>query len=246
MSLRAQQQSAYVLHASHYRETSLLLEVFTRQHGRLGLVAKGARRPKSTLRGVLNPFQALLIGWTGRGELATLTAAETDGDSAALAGQALYCGFYLNELLVRLLHRHDPHEALFDRYRDGLRELAGAAVPEAALRVFEKHLLGEIGYGLVLDHDVGSRSPLEPEALYVYVPERGPLAATALGSEEGVRVHGASLQALDRERFPDARSLQETKTLMRSCLARHLGARPLHSRRLFQPGTAESGSEGAQ
>jgi DNA repair protein RecO (recombination protein O) len=245
MMIRAQQQPAYVLHSGHYRETSLLLEVFTRQHGRLGLVAKGARRPKSPWRGALNPFQPLLIGWAGRGELATLTAAEADGEPGALAGQALYCGFYLNELLVRLLHRHDPHEALFDRYRACLRALAGGGAPDSALRVFEKHLLGEIGYGLVLDREAGGGAPLDPDTLYDYLPERGPLAI-GTGAAAGVPVHGASLKALAEERFPDARSLHEAKAVMRACLARYLGPRPLHSRRLFPPSAADTGSDGSQ
>ncbi|HEX7045085.1 MAG TPA: DNA repair protein RecO [Burkholderiales bacterium] len=235
--MREQQQSAFVLHQRNYSETSLLLEVYTRQHGRLGLIAKGARRPSSRLRGVLKPFQPLLIGWSGRGELMVLTGAEPDGPAIELAGKSLYCGFYLNELLVRLLHRHDPHEALYDRYRAALAGLADEARHEAVLRVFEKHLLREIGYGLLLERDAEQNAPIEPEAIYDYVLEQGPVRVRhpeLAGRLRGVRVRGASLLALAEERLEDGTALREAKALMRAALAAHLGDKPLQSRRLFQ------------
>ena len=123
--MRTQQQSAFILHQRNYSETSLLLELYTRRHGRIGLIAKGARRPSNKNRGTLKPFQPLLVGWSGRGELMVLTGAEPDGASVDLVGSSLYCGFYLNELLMRLLHRHDPHEALYDRYNQALLGLCG-------------------------------------------------------------------------------------------------------------------------
>src|SRR6185436_3098055 len=121
--MRTQDQPGFVLHARDYSETSLILEVFSARHGRLGLMAKGARRPSSRVRGLLKPFQPLLFAWTGRGELPILTGAEPDGEMPPLMGPALYCGFYLNELLMRLLHRHDPYEALYGAYRSALTAL---------------------------------------------------------------------------------------------------------------------------
>src|SRR3970282_94597 len=135
--MRIHQQPAYVLHHRDYSETSLLLEVFRAHNGRIGLIAKGARRASSRMRVILKPFQRLLIGWSGKGELAVLTGAEQDAGAPALAGAALYCGFYLNELLLRLLHRHDPHEALFAAYRIALDALGRGGAHEAAMRVFE-------------------------------------------------------------------------------------------------------------
>lgn len=244
--MRVVQQPAFVLHRRAYRETSLLLEVFTRGYGRLGLLAKGARRPKRSLGGVLKPFQELLIGWSGRGELPVLTGAEPLGQTAELVGEALYCGFYMNELLLRLLHRHDPHEGLFDDYRRALAALASAAAgegagpggQEAVLRIFEKRLLAAIGYGLVLDHDIGDGSPIEPSAVYDYLPERGPVRLVAgpgggiAPAVESVRVHGATLRGLQNEVL-DREGLREAKRLLRAALARHLGPRPLTSRELY-------------
>lgn len=235
--MRVQGQAAFILHHRQYSETSLILDVLTPAHGRLGLLAKGARRPSSPWRGILKPFQPLLIDWMGRGELPILTGAETDGEGYAFSGAVLYCGFYLNELLWRLLHRHDPHEELFVVYRrslDGLRDHAGQA--ELILRLFEKALLRETGYGLVLDHDVDTQAPIEPEALYLYHPERGPVRA-AVGRHrpgDGVRMRGSSLLALHRESLDDPHSQREAKALLRVLLMRQLDGRPLHTRELFR------------
>lgn len=231
--MRVQQQPAFMLRATAYRESSLLLEVFSRNHGRLGLIAKGARRPAAGLRAVLIPFQPLLLGWTGRGELAILTDAETEAAAPLLDGRNLFCGYYLNELLVRLLHRHDPHERLFEVYGGCLGRLRAGTDPEAALRVFEKQLLKEIGYGLLLEREALHGDPIRPRTLYRYLPERGPVAA-ARDSEEGIPVHGASLLALADECFDDPQHRREVKQLLRALLARHLGERPLRSRELFQ------------
>jgi len=236
--VRIHQQSAFILHHRGYSETSLLLEVLTAQHGRIGLIAKGAKRPSSRVRGVLKPFQRLLIGWSGKGELAVLTGAEADGHNAALEGSALYCGFYMNEVLLRLLHRHDPHDRLFDVYQSALTRLClSNNSHEAVLRVFEKNLLRELGYGLVLDHDIADKKPIEADAMYAYIFERGPtrLAHPELHRPtEGLRIRGASLLALAQETLNDATALRDAKALMRAALARHLGEQPLHSRKLFR------------
>ena len=239
--MRVNQEAAFVLHATRYRETSLLLEIFSRHHGRIGLVARGASRPKSGLRATLSPFSPLVVNWSGKGELATLSGAEADASAIGLTGEALFCGLYMNELLVRVLHRHDPHELLYDRYVLSLLRLQGADALAETLRIFEKYLLQQLGYGLVLEHDVAENLPIAAEVVYDYIPERGPVAAR--GTEvHGARVHGATLLALAAECITDPGQLQESKQLMRACLAPHLGDRPLHSRKLFRPGRTRAGT----
>jgi DNA repair protein RecO (recombination protein O) len=231
--MRVDREPAFVLHTRDYRETSLLLEVFTSGYGRLGLVAKGAKRPKSGVRGVLHPFQPLTVSWAGKGELGVLTAAEPTGTRANLRGEALYCGFYLNELLMRLLHRHDPHESLFEIYRHALDSLALDSGQEATLRIFEKRLLQELGYALLLDREAAGNDPVKPEQIYNYVIDRGPVPVNDV-DHEGVRVHGDSLLELAVEQIAAPRALQETKRLMRAVLTRYLDGKPLHSRKLFR------------
>jgi DNA repair protein RecO (recombination protein O) len=234
--MRVQQEQAFVLHARPFSESSLVLDVFTPGHGRLGLLAKGSRRPGSRMRGLLKPFQPLLIGWSGRGDLPVLTVAENDGECAPLKGTALYCGFYLNELLMRLLHRHDPHEALYRHYRTALFGLQPSSTNEAVLRVFEKQILRELGYGLVLERDVPGNAAVKPELSYLYVPDRGPMHVDethSSASVDGIRISGSTLLALAGENLETADHLREAKRLMRTALARHLGEKPLHSRRLF-------------
>lgn len=225
-------QPAYVLHQRPYRDSSLLLELFTPEHGRVGLVARGARAAKSRLHGVLQPFQPLLVSWAGRGELATLCGAESHGPLLRLNGQSLISGFYLNELLLRLLTRHDAHPALFDIYRETLPRLV--VEEQRALRIFEKHLLKEIGYALVLSHDAGSGAPVEPDKLYAYRLEQGPVRYDgADGQGAGLTLRGASLLSLMNEELRDEQSLREIKPLMRAALALYLGGKPLQSRALL-------------
>src|SRR3972149_10422306 len=147
---RLEDQPPCVLHSAPFRETSLLLEVFSRQHGRVALVARGARRPRSALRGLLMSFQPLSLSWFGKSELRTLHSAEWQGGQPQLQGTALLCGFYLNELLLNLMARDDPHQSLFDYYQRTLQRLASEPDHAATLRCFEKHMLQELGYALLL------------------------------------------------------------------------------------------------
>ncbi|MDP1709061.1 MAG: DNA repair protein RecO [Gammaproteobacteria bacterium] len=237
---RVSLQPAFVLHHRPYRDTSALLEVFTPEFGRVGLVARGLRSAKSRLQGIVQPFRPLLISWSGRGELGTLTGCEADGGMTKLDGPLILSGFYLNELLLRLLHRHDPHPALFECYGQTLQEMqqpdgsvgaAGMGV-QRALRLFEKHLLREIGYALMLDHEAESGAPIEPGQAYNYHLERGPLRDHA-GTSVGIRVQGSSLLALLHETLHDTLSLRESKHLMRAALGLYLGSKPLQSRELY-------------
>src|ERR1044071_1614505 len=175
---RADHEPGYVLHTYPYKETSLIVEAFTRRHGRVALLARGARRPRSAMRGVLLAFHPLRLGWSGAAELATLISAEWGGGLPALAGRALMCGFYLNELILRLVPREDPHEALFDAYGEALGRLSAGEPYYAVLRSFEKRLLAELGYAPVFDHDALSGEPIEPTGSYAYEPDRGPVRSS--------------------------------------------------------------------
>ncbi|MGH8444249.1 MAG: DNA repair protein RecO, partial [Solimonas sp.] len=167
-------EPAYLLNRRPYSDSSLLLEAFTREHGRIGLVARGARGAKSKLRGLLQPFNPLLLSWNASGELATLTAAESAGPALVLAGERVFYGWYLNELLLRLLQRQDAHPALFEAYALAVQQLPGEAEhAQDALRLFEKALLAEIGYGLLLPDD------LRADLRYHYDDDQGPQPAAA-------------------------------------------------------------------
>jgi DNA repair protein RecO (recombination protein O) len=230
---RVQLEPGYVLHLRPYRESSALLEVFTRDHGRLALVARGVRAPKSRQRGELQPFRPLKLSWSARGELGTLTAVESDGAAPGLRGASLYSGFYLNELLVRLLARQDPHPVLYALYEGGLQRLAVQAHVEPVLRLFEKRLLEEIGYGLLLDCEAQHGEPLESQRYYDYHLESGPVAVTDPAGP-GFIFRGDSLLALAHEALTTAEALHDAKRLMRAALNLYLGGKPLKSRELFK------------
>jgi DNA repair protein RecO (recombination protein O) len=222
----------FVLHTYPFRETSLIVEAFTAQHGRVAWVARGARRAGSALRGVLLPFQPMTAGWGGRGELRTLHKVEWLGGLAPLRGTPLVCGLYLNELLLRLLRREDPHERLFDMYRQSLADLAGAASVPLTLRRFERELLREIGYALLLDRDGQTGEAIDPQGRYEYRLGVGPVAVR--GPVEGLELRGQTLLDLAQDRCTDAVSAQESKLLTRRVLAHYLGGQPLHTRDLLR------------
>jgi DNA repair protein RecO (recombination protein O) len=228
-------EPACLLHQRPYRDSSLLLEVFTRQHGRVGLVARGVKGKKRQRQALLQPFSPLLLSWSGRGELGTLTDVEANGAAHRLEGQVLLSGFYLNELLTHLLHRHDPHPDLFDYYLYTLVQLDGLTATDnlhlqQLLRLFEKELLQEIGYGLVLEHEVEQGEVIDPEADYCYLPGLGPRRAVATDT---VRFKGRSLLAFTESELADAESLKDAKRLTRLVLDYYLGGRKLHSRQLL-------------
>ncbi len=224
----------FLLHKKAFRETSLLLEVFSERHGRVGLVAKGAARKKH--RSPLQPFLPLQMAWSGRGELGNLINAEADGKPQSLSGERLFSGYYVNELLVRLLHRHDPCPELFRVYQQTLVELAETDCIDSTLRRFEKRLLEELGYGPILDHDVSSGEEIDPMAWYHYLEGRGPCvthSAEVKGS--GIKVKGETLLLLEAEgKLRKRESRIEAKRLMRYLLSPLLGNKPLHSRRIFE------------
>lgn len=228
-----QQQPAYVLHARPYRETSLLLECLTRDHGRLGMVARGARRARSRLpEADLQPFQLLSLSFALRGELGTLRVAEPTGSVRRLDGKVLFAGLYINELIVRLSARADADDGLFALYARALEGLVAA--PDAlgwTLRRFERDTLSALGYAMELSLDVARGTPLEAATDYVYVPEQGPLRAAP--GAPGLRVRGADLTDLRDDRRMDAAGLERLRRLLRGLLLYHLGGQPLRSWQVF-------------
>ncbi|WP_295886410.1 DNA repair protein RecO [uncultured Thiohalocapsa sp.] len=230
--------AAYVLHRRDYGDSSLLLEIFAATSGRLPLVAKGARRGRragGSQAALLQPFAPLLLAWTGRGEVRTLTRAEPAGRPAALAGDALYCGFYVNELLLRLLARDEGDAVLFGAYQQVLAELA-AADADTPLRRFELTLLGQLGYRPPLDRDAHTGAPVQAEMRYVFDPERGPIEAVSIKpgpAGAAATVSGATLLALHAGDALHGDAVREARDLLRRLLAPHLGEKPLRSRALF-------------
>jgi DNA repair protein RecO (recombination protein O) len=220
---------AYLLHQYAYRDTSRILEIFTREHGRLTLFARGANGAKSGLRGVLRPFQRLLVSWAGRSEACQLSGAEIEGTLTNLARERLMSGFYLNELLLKLTERCDPHPEIFDAYARCIGALAGGEAEAAALRRFEKRLLDNLGYGLELARTADGE-PVSVESYYRFAVERGPQPCVA---EAPGAIYGRSLADLDAETFEDARSLRDAKRVLRTALDACLDGRALKSREVM-------------
>lgn len=229
---RQEAQPAYVLHSYPFRETSLVVEVFSRNFGRVALVARGARRPKSAVRGLLLAFQPLQLSWFGKSELRTLHRAEWQGGQPLLQGMALICGFYLNELMLKLLPRDDPHEQLYLYYQETLQELARRTDYAAILRRFEISLLKELGYALSLERDVETGEAVQPELLYHYVIERGPVLRGE--GQNGIQLTGKTLLDMAADDYGRPATLQQSKNLMRALINHYLGDQTLHTRQLLK------------
>ena len=229
--MRIEQQPAYVLHARPYRETSLLLECLTREHGRLGVVARGVRGERSRLRRAqLEPFQSLTLDLLLRGDMATLTAVEPVGTPRRLPGNSGLAGLYLNELVVRLTERQDPMPPLFDAYAQTLTRLAGGESMAWSLRRFERDLLQAIGYGLQLQHELETGEPLLPAATYRYQAEHGAVRCSA-GCAQALL--GRDLLALDQDRMPDGNGLKSLREMMREVIRFHLGGAEMRAWRVL-------------
>lgn len=230
MIIKVNLEPAWILHRHPWRESSLLVEAFTRDHGRVALVSKGARSAKSSRRGLLEPFRPLLLSWTQRGEMATLTGAESGEAPAALIGEALWCGFYCNELLMRLLPRQDPAPELWVVYSDTLDGLADQRRRPGCLRRFELAVLEELGAVSDLATEAGTGQPVAADQYYRLNPESGPVAA---GPDASGAVSGESLLALAAKNFGDADAMHTARAVTRQLLDRQLDGRPLKSRQMF-------------
>ena len=232
-------QPAFILQQHKYRETSLIIDALTRDFGRISLLAKGVRKAKSTSAGLLQPFVPLSLSYLGKAELKTLTAVERracgthamPGDMihpfSGLQGMALYCGFYINELVACFLHKYDPHPEVFDNYQACLFSLAEGSSTEAALRLFELKLMENTGYALQLECD-NHEQAIEPLKKYHVEAGQWPLAA-----EDGL-FSGKTLQALNAKELTDAQVLSEAKMLMRKIIDVHLQGKPLKSRAVIR------------
>ncbi|MDI1308342.1 MAG: DNA repair protein RecO [Methylotenera sp.] len=231
---RQDNQPVYVLHTYPFKETSLVVELFAHGFGRVATTAKGARRPRSAMRGMLQSFQPLLATWSGKLELKTLHSLEWGGGLLLLKGEALMCGFYLNELLLRLLPREDPHESLFEYYSATLKILATGDDLATTLRRFELKLLQELGYAIPLQHDVNNEQIVQ-DVNYRYTAEHGAtrLSASQTRVNNGIQLLGKILIEMAADDYTSVQTQQQSKQLMRYLLAHYLGDKPLHTRQLL-------------
>lgn len=241
--MRIEFQPAYVLHTRPYRDTSLLLDLLTPDLGRVGAVAKGVRRGKSQRRPLLNPFTPILVSLQGKSSLKTLTAVEANGRGHHLTGMTLYSGFYVNELLVRLLGELDPNPDIFDDYQWTLEALAAISAessssPEPLLRQFEWRFLESLGYGISFDQEAETGNPIDPAMAYRFDPEAGFIFAGAFqahAQEISYQLFsGLDLLACARTDFSSLQTLAAAKRLSRLMLQPLLGGKPLKSRELFR------------
>lgn len=228
-------QPAYILHRRAYRETSFLLDVFSQEHGRFSAIAKGVRKAKSASQGLLQPFVPLLVSWVGRGELMTLTHAEACGPIQSLQGDRLFTGFYLNELLTILMQKWDAQAAIFSLYTDVIAALQSDVLNEKALRLFEKKLLEELGYGLLLKKDNALLDKIDPAKHYRFVPDHGFVETPFKDESSGIAAvfSGQSLLAIADENWDIENCMQDAKRLSRYLLRPLIGQRTIHSRKLF-------------
>lgn len=244
---RIYSQPAYVLHTTAYQNTSLLVDAFTAEYGRVRFVAKGAKRLKSTFAGKLQSFTPLFLSWSGRGDLYTLTDAEfanfqqrsVINGQLQLRGAALLSAYYLNELILRFVTLEDAHTELFYYYGEALDKLLVKQNVESVLRIFEKYLLQEAGYSLILTHDAQTGEEVIAENMYHYMLTdcEGPVKTVYDASQSdyhGIKISGKTLLELDRGIFSNKETLKQAKMLMRSIIAKHLGGEPLKTRTLFQ------------
>ena len=233
---RVSLQPAYVLHRRSYRETSYLVELFTPEHGRLTVVARGVHSPRSATQGLLQPFVPLLVSWAGKGELMSLSHVEAHGSMQNLHADCLFAGFYLNELLMVLLQKWDAHPDLYAVYEKTIAALHKDPLEQKTLRSFEKTLLQELGYGLLPTSDVSLHNTFSPDKVYRFIHEHGFVVCDEIKESvpnTGNIFSGKSLIAIAREDWQNEECLFDAKRLMRLAFAPLLGVRQIHSRRLF-------------
>jgi DNA repair protein RecO (recombination protein O) len=233
MKKRAEHQAGYVLNTYPYKETSLIVEAFTRNFGRVAVLARGARRPRSAMRGLLLSFHPLRLSWSASAELGNLISAEWSGALQPLSGRGLMCGFYLNELLLRLLPRDDPHESLFEVYADALRQLSEGNPQASVLRSFEKRMLSELGYAPLLEREAVSGAPIEPSRRYLYEPDKGPVETSSSSNSDFV-VSGQTLLDLAADEYGRAETRDEARMLLRSLIGQRLHGQVLHTRSVLR------------
>ncbi|MBV8801861.1 MAG: DNA repair protein RecO [Gammaproteobacteria bacterium] len=232
--MRVLLQPAYILHHRPYRETSVLMDLFAEKQGRITVIARGVRTPQSKLRSILQPFTPLTVSWQGKTELMTLVSAEAQGLPLTLRGDCLLSAFYLNELLMRLLPKNDPYPLLYTIYQKTLIDLQSDTLKQHILRLFEKQLLTELGYGIELKYDFTTGKAIIAEQFYRYVPEHGFTVCNKGFKEKSNYIFcGKHLLAFANDQLENEECLQEAKRLMRILLSFVMGTQTINSRKLF-------------
>jgi len=228
---RVQQQPAYILHRRPFRDSSQILDILTREHGKVAVVARGSRGSKSRLAGVLRPFLPLRVSWVAKSDLGTLTGAEAAGAPSGLRGDALLSAYYVNELMLHFLHRHDPQPEIYELYAQAIQALCGANNVAACLRHFELEFLSLLGYAVNLDREAGTETDVDPDRNYGYRVEEGPVPVER--SEGTLVFSGATLLAIAAGQFDDAEVLRAANRLLRDVVSHHLGGKELQSRKVL-------------
>jgi DNA repair protein RecO (recombination protein O) len=240
MSLQIEIQAAWLLHSRPYRDTSMLLDFFTEESGRVSAIARGIRNPKAKNKALLQPFVPLYISLSGRSELQNLRQVEARSTALFLKGESLFSALYVNELMVRLVAGHEKDKSLFGAYSSVLQELSAGAEIEPLLRSFELRLLENLGYGLQLSHEADSDNPVVSEGWYYLQADGGfvrQLQVAELTDGDAARKNlysGAELQNIGRADFSQLNTRKVAKRLLRLVLQQHLSERPLGSRDLFK------------
>ncbi|GJM05191.1 MAG: DNA repair protein RecO [marine bacterium B5-7] len=231
--MKVEHTPCYILHRRDYRESSLILEVLSREHGRVSLIAKGAKRNKRRQGISYNLYQEYLMSWVSKSELGTLVDVELATIMTSMSPKQMMTGFYMNEIILRLLHKHESHPELFDSYQSTVKELSNNNTDQVLIRYFEKVLLQTLGYGVIFDQDLNTGSEIVAEVDYYYKLDFGPTSNNQ-DNRMGIPVSGRTLIGLNNETLADAKNKNEAKMLLRSLLNQYLGEKPLASRALYQ------------
>lgn len=229
---RVQQQAGYILHHRPFRDTSQILDIVTRDHGKIAVVARGSRGVRSRLAGVLRPFLPLRVSWVSKSDLGTLTGAEAAGPPAGMVGDAMLSAYYVNELMLYFLHRYDPQPEIYVLYEEVIKTLVSTDNVAASLRSFELEFLSLLGYAVNLDHESGGHEPLQGDRHYQYRMEQG---LVAVERAEGELVFkGSILTDIAAQRFDDPEVLRAANRLLRRIIGFHLGGKEIKSRKVLK------------
>jgi DNA repair protein RecO (recombination protein O) len=228
---RVEHQQAFILKSQSYKESSVIHQMFSIDYGVVSIISKGSKSKISKVGSVLHPFRQLAVSWVGKSDLKTLTSSEQLGELNTLKGNGLYCGFYVNELILNLLHKFDGHPVLFTAYQKVMYQLASNENLQNHLREFEKILLQEIGYGLQLDHVANSDAPIDADLDYTYVIGKGVVESSFSSNEQ--RISGSTLNNLRDNCLATKQELIQAKKLMRRLIDYQLDGKILKSRELF-------------
>jgi len=228
---RVEHQVGFILKSQAFKENSLIHQVFTRDYGVISILSKGSKTKSSKHGSLLQPFKALSLSWVGKSDLKTLTSTDDSSNITQLKGRSLYCGFYVNELILSLLHKHDAHPGLFDAFKEIIVRLSTGEHLEVHLREFEKILFDEIGYGLILEYEMDNKLPITRNQYYIYYPGQGPKVVNDQRHPDAIS--GGTLINLNNNNLQNKTELKQAKRLMRRLIDIQLDGKILKSRDLF-------------